>query len=68
MRAIANERLWSVIVEHENEEEEVGVQDSDFPIMSVDNRGRCVNGSNVRQRTPDTPRARAGGGAPRTSA
>merc|ERR1712151_1200341 len=48
MRAIANEQLEgfpkrdelkSVFVEHEIEEEEVGVQDDGFPILSVDKHG-----------------------------
>merc|ERR1712060_306689 len=48
MRAIANEQLEgfpkrdelkSVFVEHEIEEEEVGVQDDGFPILSVDKPG-----------------------------
>jgi len=48
MRAIANEQLdgfpkrdelKSVFVEHEIEEEEVGVQDDGFPILSVDKPG-----------------------------
>merc|ERR1719305_1584322 len=48
MRAIANEQLEgfptraelkSVFVEHEIEDEEVGVQDDGFPIMSVDKPG-----------------------------
>merc|ERR1711970_1664338 len=48
MRAIANEQLEgfpkrdelkSVFVEHELEEEEVGVQDDGFPILSVDKPG-----------------------------
>merc|ERR1712242_630561 len=48
MRAIANEQLEgfpkrdelrSIFVEHEIEEEEVGVQDDGFPILSVDKPG-----------------------------
>merc|ERR1719473_7443 len=48
MRAIANEQLEgfpkrdelkSIFVEHEIEEEEVGVQDDGFPILSVDKQG-----------------------------
>merc|ERR1719436_1085270 len=48
MRAIANEQLdgfpkrdelKSIFVEHEIEEEEVGVQDDGFPILSVDKPG-----------------------------
>merc|ERR1712127_865267 len=48
MRAIANEQLEgfpkrdelkSVFVEHEIEDEEVGVQDDGFPILSVDKPG-----------------------------
>merc|ERR1712054_217108 len=48
MRAIANEQLEgfpkrdelkSIFVEHEIEEEEVGVQDDGFPIFSVDKPG-----------------------------
>merc|ERR1711920_554988 len=48
MRAIANEQLEgfpkrdelkSIFVEHELEEEEVGVQDDGFPILSVDKPG-----------------------------
>ena len=48
MRAIGNEQLEgfpkrdelkSVFVEHEIEDEEVGVQDDGFPILSVDKPG-----------------------------
>ena len=50
IRAIVNEQLEgfpksdelkSIFVEHEIEDEEVGVQDNDFPILSVDKPGWC---------------------------
>ena len=35
------DELKSIFVEHEFEDEEVGVQDNDFPVLSVDKPGWC---------------------------